>query len=433
MGRATTNMVRSRSLLLLIAALASTLVAAEVADWKRGLDAIVTKLQTNDDDATAPVEDANTIVPENPDPEVADESPSKLAVIEVNTMLLQGEPKGACKKLADELCNEVEQSVQSFQKSIQALPDGSDCEAKGQNEVEQNRQKVVSTETNYKVATQQAEEAAKANVDFGVYILSSLDGSVCGQLWKDSAYIAAKETARIAAERATEARFAFTTATEQYEESLHRAAEKRWKCQCAVRRSYNLSYRTATKDKNEEANAYKKCNHMKCYLENTPADQCTFTIPTVQERQFPDYGVPENECQGTYLDRTVTTKEIQTTVVDTVSSITLPTDALNTFFALLDDNERAYFKGNTLSRDDNIISTFEPATESCPLGLMQQPNCGAGVKAIKTKGKRLNNGVQCYVYNCTPPPANRISVNGRNIVPKRSQDDVLAREWRKVT
>jgi len=344
---ATTNMmVRSRSLLLLIAALASTLVAAEAADWKRGLDAILTKLQTKDD-ATAPVEDANTIVPENPDP-------SELAAIEVSTMLLQGNSTGACKKLADELCNEVKQSVRSFEQTIEALPDGSDCEAKGQQEVEQNRQKVVITETNYKVATQQAEEAAKANVDFGSFTLSSLVESVCSQFWKDEAYISAKETARIAAGRATETRFAFRTATEQYEESLHRAAEKRWKCQCAVRKSYNLSYRTATKDKNEEANAYKKCNHMKCYLENTPADQCTFTIPTVQERQFPDYGVPENECQGTYLERTVTTKEIQTTVIKTVSLVRLPTDALNDFIAVLDDKERAYFQEITLSRDDSI-------------------------------------------------------------------------------
>merc|ERR1712166_1062697 len=345
MGRATTNMVRSRSLLLLIAALASTLVAAEVADWKRGLDAIVTKLQTNDDDdATTPVEDANTIVPENPDPEVADESPSKLAVIEVNTMLLQGEPKGACKKLADELCNEVEQSVQSFKKSIQALPDGSDCEAKGQNEVEQNRQKVVSTETNYKVATQQAEEAAKANVYFSVYILSSLDGSVCSQFWKDGAYIAAKETARIAAERATEARFAFTSATEQYDESLHRAAEERWKCQCAVRSNYNLIYRTATKDKNDEANAYKKCNHMKCYLNNTSADQCKFTIPTVQGRQFGKYGVPKNECQATYRESTVTLKTIQKTVVDCTSETKLSLAANDDFVLSLGPVQKEYFQ-----------------------------------------------------------------------------------------
>merc|ERR1712195_314656 len=76
MGTGANNMFRSRSLLLLIAALASTLVAAEAADWKRGLDAIVTKLQTKDD-ATAPVEDANTIVPENPDPSKLAEASNK--------------------------------------------------------------------------------------------------------------------------------------------------------------------------------------------------------------------------------------------------------------------------------------------------------------------------------------------------------------------
>merc|ERR1712166_1288610 len=35
----------------------------------------------------------------------------------------------------------------------------------------------------------------------------------------------------------------------------------------------------------------------------------------------------------------------------------------------------------------------EPATESCPVGLMQQPNCGDGIAAIKTEGKVLSNGV----------------------------------------
>jgi len=349
---ATTNMmVRSRSLLLLIAALASTLVAAEAADWKRGLDAILTKLQTKDD-ATAPVEDANTIVPENPDP-------SELAAIEVSTMLLQGNSTGACKKLADELCNEVKQSVRSFEQTIEALPDGSDCEAKGQQEVEQNRQKVVITETNYKVATQQAEEAAKANVDFGSFTLSSLVESVCSQFWKDGAYIAAKETARIAAERATEARFAFTSATEQYDESLHRAAEERWKCQCAVRSNYNLIYRTATKDKNDEANAYKKCNHMKCYLNNTSADQCKFTIPTVQGRQFGEYGVPKNECQATYRESTVTLKTIQKTVVDCTSETKLSLAANNDFVLALGPVQKEYFQKEPKQRKQKVRDLFQ--------------------------------------------------------------------------
>ena len=44
----------------LLAALASTLVAAEIADWKRRLDAIVAKLQTNDD-ASALAKDVDTV------------------------------------------------------------------------------------------------------------------------------------------------------------------------------------------------------------------------------------------------------------------------------------------------------------------------------------------------------------------------------------
>ena len=292
------------------------------------------------------------IVPENPDPEVADDSPSKLAAIEVNTMLknftadpeFRGEPKGACKKLADELCKEVEQSVQSFQTDIKALPDGYECEAKGQNEVQHYREEVVRTETEYKVTTQQAEEASNAPVHFGVYYLSSLDESVCRQFWKDPAYTAAKKAARIAAERATDARFAFKSATEQYEESLHRAAEERWKCQCAVRSNYNLRYRTATKGKNEEANAYKKCNHMKCYLNNTSADQCKFTIPTVQGRQFGEYGVPKNECQATYRESTVTLKTIQKTVVDCTSETKLSLAANNDFVLALGPVQKEYFQ-----------------------------------------------------------------------------------------
>ena len=55
------SQVRSRSLLLLLAALASTVVAAATsADWKRGLDAIVTKMQTKDH-ASAPVNDVDTV------------------------------------------------------------------------------------------------------------------------------------------------------------------------------------------------------------------------------------------------------------------------------------------------------------------------------------------------------------------------------------
>merc|ERR1712166_205523 len=138
MGMGTEDMVtRSGSHWLLLAALASTLVAAEMAaseergatdtiiDWDRGLDAIVAKLQPDNLASSRDLQgrssnrkDADLIVPEDSGAEVSDESPSKLAALEVTTMLQQGRSEGACKKLADELCNEVERNVQNFNKKL---------------------------------------------------------------------------------------------------------------------------------------------------------------------------------------------------------------------------------------------------------------------------------------------------------------------------
>jgi len=304
---------RSGSHWLLLAALASTLVAAEMAaseergatdtiiDWDRGLDAIVAKLQpdnlasSRDLQGRSSNKDADLIVPEDSGAEVSDESPSKLAALEVTTMLQQGRSEGACKKLADELCNEVERNVQNFQQEIARIPDGSECQNKGQDEVEKSRQEVNRTQTEYREAGRRAEEASRAPVDFGVYILSTLDESVCGQFWDDPAYRAAKGNAEAAEEASREAEIAWNSATERLQESILRAAQKKRECLCKVRMDYNSLYSTATEDRKNEAKAYAKCNHMNCYLKNTPAGNCKFVVPTVKQKKLAN-GVPEQEC-----------------------------------------------------------------------------------------------------------------------------------------
>ena len=235
------------------------------------------------------------IVPEDSGAEVSDESPSKLAALEVTTMLQQGRSEGACKKLADELCNEVERNVQNFQQEIAEFPDGSECQNKGQDEVEKSRQEVNRTQTEYSEAGRRAEEASRAPVDFGVYILSTLDESVCGQFWDDPAYRAAKGNAEAAEEASREAEIAWNSATERLQESILRAAKKERECLCKVRMDYNSLYSTATEDRKNEAKAYAKCNHMNCYLKNTPAGNCKFVVPTVKQKKLAN-GVPEQEC-----------------------------------------------------------------------------------------------------------------------------------------
>ena len=152
------------------------------------------------------------IVPENRDPlEVADESPSKLAAREVTTMLQQGTKPDECEKLAEDLCEAVSENVEKFDKEIGDLSDGSDCKNKGQILVEKTTLEVNTLKTTLKTRTDEATKLANAGVNFGTYPLNTLEESVCGQFWKDEAYVTAKQASQNAADLVTEASIQLTT------------------------------------------------------------------------------------------------------------------------------------------------------------------------------------------------------------------------------
>merc|ERR1712166_814267 len=343
------NMVRSRSLLLLLAALASTVVAATAsADWKRGLDAIVTKLQTNDD-ASALVQEVDTIVSENRDPAaavsadaaVADATAAftaaagsatskvKAAVAnttaaittaakkaaaaaastaaavkdevkdELTTMLQQGKKQDECEKLADDLCEAVSEHVKMFDAHIGSLSDGSDCKDKGQIQVKKTTLEVNTWETTLKTRTDEATKLANAGVNFGTYPLNTLDESECGLFWKDAAYVTAKQASQNAAELVTKTSIELTTLKLQLKEDIERAEEKRTECECDVRAAYNSLYSIATSTAEKDAKAYAKCKHMKCFLKTKNSAEClnlTFVVPTVSQEKIFANGVPKQEC-----------------------------------------------------------------------------------------------------------------------------------------
>merc|ERR1712166_1369880 len=310
------NMVRSRSLLLLLAALASTVVATTAsADWKRGLDAIVTKLQTNDD-ASALVQEVDTIVSENRDPAAAVSADAAVAnttaaittaakkaaaaaastaaavkdevAREVTTMLQQGKKQDECEKLADDLCEAVSEHVKMFDAQIGSLSDGSDCKDKGQIQVKKTTLEVNTWETTLKTRTDEATKLATAGVNFGTYPLNTLDESECGLFWKDAAYVTAKQASQNAAELVTKTSIELTTLKLQLKEDIERAEEKRTECECDVRAAYNSLYSIATSTAEKDAKAYAKCKHMKCFLKTKNSAEClnlTFVVPTVSQEK----------------------------------------------------------------------------------------------------------------------------------------------------
>jgi len=354
------NMVRSRSLLLLLAALASTVVAATTsADWKRGLDAIVTKLQTNDD-ASALVQDVDTLVPENRDPlEVADESPAKLAAREVTTMLQQGKKQDECEKLAEDLCKTVSEKVRIFDEQIEDLSDGSDCKDKGQILVKKTTQEVNTLEITLKTRTNEAAKLANAGVDFGTYPLNTLEESECGQFWQDDAYVTAKQASQNAAELVTETSTELTTLKLQLKEAIERAEEKRTECECDVRAAYNSLYNSATSTAEEDAAAYAKCKHMKCFLKTKNSEQCLnlkFVVPTVsQEKKFAQ-GVPENTVFCAQDNKTGGSSGSGYSTSSTTTSTTSETTSRSSSFETFSENLSDEFD----SDEDEDIPTPPP-------------------------------------------------------------------------
>merc|ERR1712195_267632 len=296
------NMVRSRSLLLLLAALASTVVAATAsADWKRGLDAIVTKLQTNDD-ASALVQEVDTIVSENRDPAAAVSADAAVAntTAAITTAAKKAAAAAASTAAAvkDELTTML-QHVKMFDAQIGSLSDGSDCKDKGQIQVKKTTLEVNTWETTLKTRTDEATKLATAGVNFGTYPLNTLDESECGLFWKDAAYVTAKQASQNAAELVTKTSIELTTLKLQLKEDIERAEEKRTECECDVRAAYNSLYSIATSTAEKDAKAYAKCKHMQCFLKTKNSEEClnlTFVVPTVSQEKIFANGVPKQEC-----------------------------------------------------------------------------------------------------------------------------------------
>ena len=242
------------------------------------------------------------IVPENRDPlEVADESPSKLAASEVTIMLQQGKDEDACEKLADDLCKVVTDNVKTSNKEMSKLANGSKCKNEGQYEVEKSRQEVNKWETKLKTRTSRATKLANARVKW-TYTLNTLTQGQCDQFFQDPAYVKAKTASKNAADLVIKAQSQVTTLTKQWNEHIVRAAVKRTKCECDVRAEYNSAYRAATKNAEQNAKAYAKCKHMKCFLKTGNSEKCmniTFDVPTVNRKKKFAQGVPEKECKGT--------------------------------------------------------------------------------------------------------------------------------------
>jgi len=219
-----------------------------------------------------------------------------MASHEVTVLLQQGKDDSACADLAKSLIDEVTDKVDSANKLIATLDDGSDCSSKGQDAV---ATATTNKENAEKAATEAASAASSATdteVDFGSYSLNSLAEGTCAQFWSDPSYTAAKQAVVKAATAQTEADAKAKAAEAPLQAAQEQAAMDVKACQCAARANYNKAYSAATEGVEADAAAYTKGKNMQCVLAGTAAADCKVgDVPKLKEITLAE-GVPAEVC-----------------------------------------------------------------------------------------------------------------------------------------
>ena len=224
------------------------------------------------------------------------ESAFDMASHEVTVLLQQGKDESACADLAKSLIDEVTNKVDSANKLLADLDDGSDCSSKGQDAVTTATTNRENAEKSATEAASAASAAADADVDFGSYSFSALTEGTCTQFWSDPSFTAATEAASKAAKAKTDADATAKAMDTSLASAKEQAAKDVKTCQCAVRTSYNTAFAEATKKASDDAAAFTKGKHMQCVLAGTAAEACDVgDVPKVKEVSLAD-GVPAEVC-----------------------------------------------------------------------------------------------------------------------------------------
>jgi len=215
---------------------------------------------------------------------------------EVTTLLQQGKDQSACADLAKSLADEVSSNVDTANKNLAAIDDGSDCKDEAQGPLAQAQTAKEEADKAAGAAADAAAAAADAEVDFGTFSFASLNEDTCTQFWEDESYIAAKNAKEQADKASLEATATANAKETSLDEAKTAASHAKQSCLCGVRKTYNAAWAAATASKDEHAAAWAKAKNMECVLAGTAAAECQVgEVPAVSPKTLAA-DVPPEEC-----------------------------------------------------------------------------------------------------------------------------------------
>jgi hypothetical protein len=217
--------------------------------------------------------------------------------------MVQAQGENACKALADSDIKVVKDEVDTYQKVVDALSDGSECAAKGQGEVTRTKKALDAANSEKSSADSALASAQNANVDFPVYKYNSLKEGQCnGQFFSSSAYTTAEKRVNDAQARANEAKIAAEAALKAYNHAVKEAARLKQECLCTARDEYKKTWADVNKGVADNDAAWNKAHNILCVLDGKAKSCKVPATPVVKDNKPLIADAKNADCKGDVPD-----------------------------------------------------------------------------------------------------------------------------------
>merc|ERR1711924_326267 len=193
----------------------------------------------------------------------------------IEQMTTAGKSDKDCRKLVEETRKEVQTNVDTCTKTMDALPKGEACPAKGQavvkaaTEAKSKADKLVITT---KTAVTKAESAS---VSFGSRTFSSLTEGKCESFYTSTSYTTAEATYKSTVTAYTKATGAASEAAIALKNAIAAAAKEKAECECAVKKDHESKFSTLSKANAANEKAWSFACKVECVLDGKTTCKCS--------------------------------------------------------------------------------------------------------------------------------------------------------------
>merc|ERR1712110_1237277 len=181
----------------------------------------------------------------------------------IEQMTTAGKSDKDCRKLVEETRKEVQTNVDTCTKTMDALPKGEACPAKGQAVVKTATEAKDKADKHYKYTVTEVTKASSASAKFGSRTFSSLTEGKCESFYSSTSYTTAESTYNAAVTARTKAKGAYEQTVVDLTTAVAAAAKAKKECLCKARTDHEAAF-----GKHSAANAVnQKTWNFACKLE----------------------------------------------------------------------------------------------------------------------------------------------------------------------